>query len=162
MFFEVPFLYHTNTEKFGLSDTQIRLLFLKLMFFFGRNYSTGVLWTKIIRQLADKWQIKSFVRRLADEFCFLSFVFSGLFRLGSSSWSLSGGMVAGLVLTSKIALFPGVGYVHITKPRAFVGISKNGINLQTNMSVKFNSKLFLFVNPIVTIFDEALWSADLI
>jgi len=90
----------------------------------------------------------------------LSFVFSGLFRLGSSSWSLSGGMLAGLVLTSKIALFPGVGYVHITKPRAFVGISKNGINLQTNMSVKFNSKLFLFVNPIVTIFDEALWSAE--
>jgi len=33
MFFEVPFLIHTNTEKFGLSDTQIRLLFLKLMFF---------------------------------------------------------------------------------------------------------------------------------
>jgi len=30
-----------------------RLVFLKLMFIFGRNYSTGVLWTKIIRQLAD-------------------------------------------------------------------------------------------------------------
>jgi len=69
-------------------------------------------------------------------------------------------MVAGLVLTSKIALFTGVGYVHITKPRAFDGVSKNGINLQTNMSVKFNSKLFLFVNPIVTIFDEALWSGE--
>jgi len=76
MFFEVPFLIHTNTEKFGLSDTQIRLLFLKLMFFlaeitpqesFGQKSSAN--W-----RTNDKLNLLSAGWRMSFAFCLLSFL----------------------------------------------------------------------------------------
>jgi hypothetical protein len=72
--------------------------------------------------------------------------------LGSSSWSLAGGLVMGYVVSKKLALFPGISYVHQTKaitkliPDA-LKTTGNGIGLQFNASYSFNSSTFLFINP---------------
>lgn len=133
---ELPLLYNSKTEHFGLSDSRLRYFYVA-----KRNLSKSVI---AFAPFAD-----------------IS-VPTGNFNkgLGSSSWSISGGIVLGLLLSSKIALFPGLSYVHITKPTAYSGGSKNGINLQTNVSLQFNKRAFLFVNPIVTFLDKALWAGE--
>lgn len=133
---EFPLLYNSGTEEFGLSDTRIRYFHAA-----KRNLSKNII---AIAPYADIT------------------IPTGKFDkgLGSSSWTLSGGLVVGMVLTKQIALFPGIGYVHITEPSKFDGESQNGINIQTNMSVKFSKRAFVFVNPIVTILDDALWSGE--
>ncbi len=133
---ELPLLYNSQTEKFGLSDMRLRYFYAA-----KRNLS------KTFIAIAPYADITLPTGRFSE-------------GLGSSSWALSGGLVVGMVLTQKIALFPGVGYVHITKPKDYIGQSKNGVNIQTNMSVKFNERVFMFINPIVTILDNTLWSGE--
>ena len=75
--------------------------------------------------------------------------------LGSDTWSLAGGAVVGLVLNEQISLFPGVNYVYLTGPK------ESGVGFQTNMSLKFNKKAFVFLNTIVTMFDfDTIWQAE--
>lgn len=133
---EVPLLYNSGTEKFGLSDMRVRYFYAA-----KRNLS------KTIIALAPFADISIPTGKFQD-------------GLGSSSWSLSGGLVIGMALTKKIGLFPGIGYIHITEPKDYVGKSQNGVSVQTNMSVRFNNKIFAFVNPIVTFLDETLWSGE--
>jgi hypothetical protein len=136
LFVELPLLYNSATDKFGLSDTRLRYFYVP-----KRNLTERIL---AIAPFADIT------------------VPTGKFEngLGSSFWSLSAGMVVGVVITPKVALFPGLGYVHLTSPKAYEGGSKNGINIQTNLSVSFNKRMFVFINPILTLFDEALWSGE--
>jgi hypothetical protein len=72
--------------------------------------------------------------------------------LGSSSWSLAGGLVMGYVVSKQLALFPGISYVHVTKAQSklipdALKTNRNGIGLQFNASYSFNSSTFLFINP---------------
>lgn len=72
--------------------------------------------------------------------------------LGSSSWSLAGGLVMGYVVSKRLALFPGISYVHVTKAQTnlipdALKTNRNGIGLQFNASYSFNSSTFLFINP---------------
>jgi hypothetical protein len=72
--------------------------------------------------------------------------------LGSSSWSLAGGLVMGYVVSKQLALFPGISYVHVTKAQSKIipdalKTNRNGIGLQFNASYSFNSSTFLFINP---------------
>lgn len=133
---ELPFLYNSGTEKFGLSDMRVRYFYAA-----KRNLS------------------KTFIAMVP--FVDIS-IPTGKFDngLGTSRWSFTGGLVMGMVLTKKIALFPGVGYAHITEPNAYEGESNNGVNIQTNVSIKFNENFFVFVNPILTIFDKSNWSGE--
>lgn len=133
---EFPLLYNADTDKFGLSDTRIR-------YFHAAKRDIS----KTLIAIAPYADIS---------------IPTGSFEngLGTSTWSLSAGVVAGLALSEKIALFPGIGYVHITEPSDYDGDSHNGINLQTNMSVKFNQRSFVFINPIVTILNDTIWSGE--
>ena len=133
---EVPVLYNEGTEKLGLSDVRLRYFHAA-----KRNITERLI---AIAPYAD-----------------IS-IPTGKFShgLGSSSWSLSAGIVFGYVLTPKIALFPGAGYVYITEPTDYNGNSHSGINFQTNMSISFSNRAFLFVNPIVTILDQTIWSGE--
>lgn len=133
---EFPLLFNSRTEKFGLSDMRIRYFRVA-----KRNLS------KTIIALAPFADVSVPTGKFED-------------GLGISSWSLSVGVVMGMVLTQKIALFPGIGYVHITEPKDYIGNAKNGVSIQTNMSVKFNDRFFVFVNPILTILDQANWSGE--
>lgn len=133
---ELPLLYNSKTEAFGLSDSRLRYFHVA-----KRNLS------KTVIALAPFADIS---------------VPTGKFNngLGSSSWSISGGMVLGLVLTPKIALFPGLSYVHITAPSAYTGDSQNGISMQTNVSLQFNKRAFLFINPVLTLLKKTMWSGE--
>ena len=133
---ELPLLYNEGTDKFGLSDTRVRYFHAA-----KRNI------TKRLIAIAPYVDIT---------------MPTGSFKngLGLDVWSLSAGVVAGYVLTPKIAMFPGVGYVHVTEPNDYVGKSQNGVNFQTNMSISFSDRAFLFVNPIVTILSDTIWTGE--
>ena len=133
---EVPLLYNEGTEKFGISDTRVRYFHAA-----KRNISKRLI---AIAPYADIT------------------IPTGSFSngLGGDVWSIAAGVVAGYVVSPKIAMFPGVGYVHVTKPNDYPGKSQNGINFQTNMSISFSPRSFLFVNPIVTVLDRTLWTAE--
>ncbi len=133
---EIPLLYNDGTEKFGLSDTRVRYFHA-----LKRNISKRLI---AIAPYADIT------------------IPTGSFKngLGTNVWSLSAGMVAGYVVSPKIAMFPGVGFVHITKPNDYIGKSQSGVNFQTNMSVSFSQRAFLFINPIVTVLSDTFWSGE--
>jgi opacity protein-like surface antigen len=134
---EVPFLYNEGTEKFGLSDMRVRYFHAA-----KRNISERFI---AIAPYADITIPTGSVNH----------------GLGADVWSLAGGVVFGYVLTPKIALFPGVGYVHVTDSDKSGIESQNGVNFQTNMSINFSKKMFLFVNPIVTVLNRTLWTGEL-
>jgi hypothetical protein len=50
--------------------------------------------------------------------------------------------------------------VHVTEPNDYPGEAQNGVNFQTNMSVSFSERAFLFVNPIVTVLSNTIWSGE--
>jgi hypothetical protein len=133
---EVPFLYNEGTDKFGISDTRVRYFHAA-----KRNITK--------RRIA--------IAPYAD-----ITIPTGSFSngLGGDVWSLAAGVVAGYVISPKIAMFPGVGFVHVTDSDKRGVDSQNGINFQTNMSISFSPRSFLFVNPIVTVLDRTLWTAE--
>jgi hypothetical protein len=125
---EVPFLNNDRTNKFGLSDTRIRYFNA-----IKRNISPSFI---AIAPFAD-----------------IS-IPTGSFKngLGSSSWSLAGGVVFGFIVSKRMSLFPGINYVHITKPATTLltqslKFSSDGVGLQFNASYVINKKTFLFINP---------------
>ncbi len=134
---ELPFLYNEGTEKFGLSDMRVRYFHAA-----KRNI------TERFIAIAPYADISIPTGKFAD-------------GLGNDFWSLSGGVVFGYVLTPKIAMFPGVGYVYVTEPSDYPGSDQSGVNFQTNMSINFSKKMFLFVNPIVTVLKKTIWTGEL-
>lgn len=134
---EVPFLYNEGTKNFGMSDMRVRYFHA-----LKRNITERLI---AIAPYAD--------------FTLPTGSFEN--GLGGNVWSLSGGVVAGYVVSPKIAMFPGLGYVHVTAPSDYPGKAQNGINIQTNMSISFSQQAFLFVNPIVTVLSDTIWTAEL-
>jgi hypothetical protein len=131
---EVPLLYNDFTKKFGLSDTRVR---------YFRAVKRNI--TKRLIAIAP----------YADVSIPTGSAKNGL---GSDRWSLAAGVVAGYIVSPKISMFPGVGLVHLTAPSG--GDSQTGLTLQTNMSISFSKKSFLFVNPIVSFLDKTNWQAE--
>lgn len=125
---EIPLLYNDRTEKFGISDSRIRYFSVV-----KRNISKSFI---AIAPFAD---ITVPIGSYED-------------GLGSSSWSIAVGSVFGIIASPKLALFPGVSYVHITKPASdlipddlkFTG---NGVGLQFNASYSFSKQTYMFINP---------------
>ena len=138
LFVEVPLLYNESNREFGLSDIRVRYF-------------------NVVKRNITKRFIA--IAPFADVS-----VPTGNYNkgLGTSSWSLSAGVVFGYLITDKISIFPGVGYVYVTKPTGYEGKEMNGVNFQTNLSISFSKKVFLFINPIVTAFEKStFWSTEL-
>jgi hypothetical protein len=131
---EVPLLYNDVTKSFGLSDTRVR--YFRAV---KRNITKRLI---AIAPYADITMPTGSVKK----------------GLGSDRWSLAAGVVAGYVVSPKISMFPGVGLVHLTAPSG--GDSQTGLTFQTNMSISFSKKSFLFVNPIVSFLDKTNWQAE--
>jgi hypothetical protein len=147
MLVELPFLHNDVTNKTGISDMRVRYY-----------------------HVAKKGITKSFIAIVP--FIDVSIPIGNYENgLGSSSWSLAGGVVGGFILSPKLSLFPGISYVHITKqntdliPEAFK-YSSDGIGLQFNASYKFTKTTFMFINPTPTFLStngtwKTFWSGDL-
>jgi hypothetical protein len=126
---EVPFLYNDGSDAFGIGDMRIRYF------------------NAIKRNITNSFiAIAPFADISAP---------TGSFKngLGTRSWSLGAGVVFGFILSKKLSVFPGINYVHITKPRSDLiagenKFSKNGVGFQFNASYVINKKNFLFINPI--------------
>lgn len=128
---EVPLLYNDATNEFGLSD--VRLRYFNVV---KRNISSTII---AIAPFTDI----TIPTGSAEK------------GLGSDTWSIAVGGVVGLVLNKNISLFPGVNYVYLTEPK------ESGLGFQTNMSLSFSKQAFVFLNPIVTMFDfDTIWQAE--
>lgn len=143
---ELPLLNNDRTNKFGLGDTRVRYF------------------NAVKRNITSKFiAIAPFVDISIP---------TGSFEngLGTSSWSLAGGVVAGFIISKKLSIFPGVNYVHLTKPSTdlipeALKFSSNGFGMQFNASYIINKKTFLFVNPIPTFLStngnwKTFWAAE--
>lgn len=126
---EVPLLYNDRTRSFGFGDTRVR---------YFRAVKRNI--------------TKSFIA--IAPFADISLP-TGSFEngLGTSSWSLGTGVVFGFLVSKKLSVFPGINYVHLTKPSSDIlpesgKFSSNGVGFQFNASYVFNKKTFLFLNPI--------------
>jgi hypothetical protein len=139
---ELPLQYNDQTRRFGLSDTRVRYFSI-----LKRNIS------------------KKFIAlgTLVDVTIPTGSYGNGL---GSSSWSFAAGTIFGLLISPKISLFPGLSYVHVTKPTTnkipeALKASADGIALQFNCSYRFNKTTFLFVNPLPTFLNvKGSWTTN--
>jgi hypothetical protein len=144
---ELPVLYNDLKSKFGISDMRVRYFSVV-----KRNISKSFI---AIAPFAD-------ITLPAGSYI------SGL---GSSSLSLAGGAVFGFVASRQLSLFPGISYVHITKPFTKLipeqsKFSSDGIALQFNASYRFNNRTFIFINPTPSFLNisgiwKAYWTGDL-
>ncbi len=143
-----PMFYNTNLGLFGLSDTRIK---------YFRAVKRDL--TPVVIALVPFVDVT---------------VPTGSYKkeVGSSTITLSGGVLWGLTFNKYISLFPGLRYLHVTKPLTKLipesaKSASNGIELQTNTSINFTKRFFVFVNPIINIshFDSQwsdIWSGELI
>lgn len=144
---ELPFLYNDRTSKFGVGDMRVRYF------------------TAVKRNIS-----KSFIA--IAPFADISLP-TGSYKngLGTSSWSLAGGVVLGFVVSKQLSLFPGISYVHITKPATSLipealKFTSNGIGLQFNGSYRFDKQTYMFINPTPSFLNtngnwKTYWSGDL-
>lgn len=143
---ELPFLHNDFTDKTGVGDMRVRYF-----------------------HVAKKGITKNFIAIVP--FADIS-IPTGNYEngLGTSSWSLAGGVVGGFVVNQKLSLFPGVSYVHITKPGTDAipddfKYSADGIGFQFNASYKFTKRTFMFFNPTPTLLStngnwKMFWSGE--
>jgi len=143
---ELPFLSNDRTSKFGIGDMRVRY------------------YNAIKRNIT-----KSFIA--IAPFADISLP-TGSYKngLGTSSWSLAGGVVFGFIVSKKLSLFPGINYVYITKPGtdlipAASKFASNGLGFQFNASYVINKQTFLFVNPLPTFLNtngnwKSFWAAE--
>ena len=126
---EVPLLYNTGTEKFGLADCRAR--------YFNKFYVNN---TARLNTLVAGVDVTLPTGSRAD-------------GLGTGSTSIAPTLIAGVMITKSVFAFPGVSYVHVTAPDLGEGVTSHaskGFGVQTNMSISFSKRAFLFVNPIYT------------
>lgn len=143
---ELPVLYNSGTEKFGLADVRVRY-FNK----FKENANARI--SALVAGIDVTLPTGSY----AD-------------RLGGGSFSIAPTFIAGVKITKKVFAFPGVSYVHITAPDVgnefITSYASNGFGLQGNVSIAFSKRTFLFANPIYTYLntngrDQSIWTGEL-
>lgn len=133
---EVPLLYSSKTDKFGLSDIRLRYFYIPY-----RDY------TKTFGAFGASFDM---------------FIPTGKYEdgLGSSSWRFSPGFTFGLILNDSqtISAFPVVSYIYTTKPTSNqipeeLKEADHGINIQVITSLVLSNDAFLLVTPIYDIKD---------
>lgn len=134
--FEVPFLYSTKTEKFGLSDIRLRYFYIPY-----RDY------TKTFGAFGASMDV---------------FIPTGKFEdgLGSSSWRFSPGFTFGLTFNESqtISAFPAISYIYTTEPTSDqipdeLKEVDHDMNVQVISSFVLGEDAFLLVTPIYDIKD---------
>jgi hypothetical protein len=132
---EVPFLHSMATKKTGLSDLRVRYFSAV-----KRNITPRLIaFAPFLDITAPTGSVKD--------------------GLGSGTWSLSAGAVVGYIVSSKFAVFPGLGYVYLTKTKS------SGIGVQLNGSYSFSKRTFMFINPTPSFINangkwNSIWSGD--
>ncbi|WP_304342877.1 hypothetical protein [Chryseobacterium koreense] len=127
---EIPVLYNPETKKMGFSDMRIRYFNVRRLQ--GSTLMAIAPFTDIYMPTGNESH-----------------------GLGGGTWSLSVGLIAGLVFSNSVSVFPGLSYVYLTK------LKQNGALFQTNISLKFNDSLYAFFNPnVLVISNKTTWQSD--
>jgi hypothetical protein len=128
---EVPLLYSTLTDKFGLSDIRLRYFYIPY-----RDY------TKTFGSFGISMDMYMPTGKVEN-------------GLGSSSWRFSPGLTFGLIAnkTQTISFFPIISYIFTTEPTSDqipdeYKESDHGINFQVISSFILSEDAFLLVTPI--------------
>lgn len=128
---ELPVLYHSGTEKFGIGDFRARYFYLPY-----KNYD------KFVGAFGPSVDV---------------FAPTGNFEngLGSSSWLVQPGITVGLMASEAIQLFPILSYQFTSKPGTntipdFAKKEQHGISFQIITPIVFSEKFFMQVTPIYT------------
>lgn len=133
---EVPFLYSTKTDKFGISDIRLRYFYIPY-----RDY------TKTFGAFGASVDV---------------FIPTGKFEdgLGSSSWRFSPGLTFGLILNESqtISAFPVISYIYTTEPTSSQVPEElrevdHGLNVQVITSFVLSEDAFTLITPIYDIKD---------
>lgn len=144
---ELPILHNDKTENTGIGDMRIRYF-----------------------HVAKKGITKNFIAIVP--FVDISVPFGNYEKgLGTSTYSLAGGIVGGFVISNKLSIFPGLSYVHLTKQSSDaipdnLKYTSDGIGFQFNASYKFSKNTFVFINPTPSILNtngdwKTFWSGEL-
>ncbi|MBX3240367.1 MAG: hypothetical protein KIT80_02045 [Chitinophagaceae bacterium] len=148
MLLEIPILYNVETGKVGIGDSRFRYF------------------TAVKRNIS-----KSFIAIAPMVDITLPF---GSYKngIGGSAWSIAAGSIFGFVITPKFSVFPGVTYVHVTKPGSKLipdeyKVSSNGIGLQFNASIILDKRTFIFINPTPAFMNtkgdwQTIWTGEFI
>ena len=133
---EVPFLYTTKTDNFGLGDMRFRYFLVPY-----RDY------TKFLGSFGASLDVIIPTGKFED-------------GLGSSSWRFSPGLMFGLILNQSqtISAFPVISYIYTTKPVSELIPEDlrevdHGINFQVITSFVLRSDAFLLITPIYDLKD---------
>jgi len=133
---DVPLLYNTGSEKFGLSDIRLR--------YFGITYRN---YEKFFGAFGASMDIILPTGKYED-------------RLGSSSWRISPGITMGLILnqTQTISIFPVLSYTYTSKPTSDEVPEElkevdHGASAQFISSFIVNDDFFFLLTPIYDIKD---------
>ncbi len=126
---ELPLMYNTRTEKFGLGDIRVRYFYLPY-----KNYE------KVFGAFGPSLDL---------------FAPTGSFEngLGSGRWTISPGLTAGLMVADWIQFFPIISYQFASKPvydnvPAALDKSVHGLTFQVLTPVVFSEKFFMQLTPI--------------
>ncbi|WP_420582754.1 transporter [Reichenbachiella sp.] len=123
---EAPFLYNQKTEKFGLSDIRLR-----------SYYVPYVDYDKFIGGLGLSMDI---------------FFPTGSMEngLGTERWSLSPGVVVGLIFSETYSLFPNLSYRYQFDSRDELSRKdQHGITLQLVNSIVFSTRSYILLTPMI-------------
>jgi hypothetical protein len=133
---ELPFLYSTKTDKFGISDIRLRYFYIPY-----RNYA------KTFGAFGASMDVIIPTGKFED-------------GLGSSSWRFSPGLTFGLILNEyqTISAFPVISYIYTTEPTSNLVPDElkevdHGLNIQVITSFVLSDDAFLLVTPIYDLKD---------
>ncbi len=128
---EIPLLYNTESQKFGLGDFRARYFYLPY-----KNYE------KLVGAFGPSIDI---------------FAPTGSYEngLGSSSWLIQPGITVGLMLADWIQMFPILSYQYTSKPGTSqiaesAKAAQHGLSFQIITPIVFSEKFFVQVTPIYT------------
>lgn len=133
---EVPFRYHTETEKFGLGDIRFRTFYIPY-----KNYE------KTFGSFGASIDLYAPTGRFED-------------GLGTSSWRISPGIIVGFILNEAktISIFPNLSYTYTSQPSSpnvpdELNETDHGMTFQIINSFVISDDAFVLVTPIYDVKD---------
>jgi len=131
---ELPLLHNDQSNKFGIGDLRLRYFYLPY-----KNYE------EFFGAFGPSIDIFAPTGSYED-------------GLGSSFWSISPGVTAGLMFADWIQAFPIVSYVYTSKPTTDLipesqKKERHGLSAQVIIPVVFTEKFFMQITPVFSIGD---------
>jgi hypothetical protein len=123
---EVPFLFNSKTEKFGVGDIRVRYFFLPY-----KNYAN------FIGAFGPSVDIIAPVGNVAN-------------GIGTGRWIIAPGLAGALMFSEMFQLFPVLSYQYMSKPvtsDAVVNDPMNGVSLQLIAVLALSQKAFVSATP---------------